>query len=106
VYAILRAHDAALVVADHPQRGFQTEELTARWTFVRFHYGRRGHDGNYSASELAAWARKIVSWRRERDVFAYFNNDWRGFAVDNGRALAAALGVGPDARAVAAPGTS
>jgi uncharacterized protein YecE (DUF72 family) len=106
VYAILRRHDAALVIGDHRERPFQTEAMTAGWTFVRFHYGRRGREGNYSAGELAGWARKIGRWRRERDVFVYFNNDWRGFAVDNALALAGALGVGPGARAVAARRTS
>ncbi|HJQ82788.1 MAG TPA: DUF72 domain-containing protein [Candidatus Binatia bacterium] len=94
VYALLRAHDAALVIGDHPQRGFQTEEPTARWTYVRFHYGRRGRNGNYAASEIADWARKIAAWRRRGDVFAYFNNDWHGYAVANAAALAAALGAG------------
>ena len=31
---------------------FQTHEFTADWTFVRFHYGSRGHRGNYSRTEL------------------------------------------------------
>ena len=94
VYALLREHGAALVIADHPQRRFQTEELTADWTYVRFHYGRRGHEGNYSAGELREWGRKIDRWRRQAEVFAYFNNDWRGFAVENARALKEALGIG------------
>jgi uncharacterized protein YecE (DUF72 family) len=93
VYAILRRHDAALVIGDHPQRPFQTEEPTAGWTFLRFHYGQRGRDGNYSDAELARWAAKIERWRRAGDVFAYFNNDWRGLAVSNALALADLLGV-------------
>jgi uncharacterized protein YecE (DUF72 family) len=60
---------------------------------VRFHYGRRGREGNYAASELGAWARKIGVWRRRAAVFAYFNNDWRGFAVANALALGE-LGLG------------
>jgi uncharacterized protein YecE (DUF72 family) len=91
--AVLRAHRAALVIGDHPSRPFQTEEATTDWTYVRFHYGRRGREGNYSAGEIAAWARKLAAWRARGDVFAYFNNDWHGYAVANGRALKAALGV-------------
>ena len=84
VYELLRSHGAALVIGDHPERPFQTHELTADWTFIRFHYGRRGRNGNYSERELEEWARRIESWLREADVYAYFNNDWHGYAVRNG----------------------
>jgi uncharacterized protein YecE (DUF72 family) len=50
---------------------------------VRFHYGSRGLRGNYSTSELEEWAHRLEEWRREREVFVYFNNDWEVFAVRN-----------------------
>ena len=86
-YELLRRHQAALVIGDHPQRPFQTNELTADWTFIRFHYGHRGRNGNYSDRELDEWAARIADWRRRVDVYAYFNNDWMGFAVRNGLRL-------------------
>jgi uncharacterized protein YecE (DUF72 family) len=87
VLRALRAAGVALTVGDHPQRPFQSYEATAPWRFVRFHYGHRGRDGNYSAAELEQWARRIAQWRRERTVYAYFNNDWRGFAPANAMTL-------------------
>jgi uncharacterized protein YecE (DUF72 family) len=93
VYALLRGRGAALVIGDHPQRPFQTHELTADWTFVRFHYGHRGRNGNYSARELDDWAARIDGWRRSVDVYAYFNNDWLGYAVYNALGLKERLGV-------------
>jgi len=93
VYDLLRAHGAALVIGDHPQRPFQTHELTADWTFIRFHSGSRGRRGNYSQSELEEWAQRIDGWRREADVFAYFNNDSEGFAIKNALWLRQRLGV-------------
>jgi uncharacterized protein YecE (DUF72 family) len=87
VYELLRASGAALVIGDHPERPFQSHELTADWTFVRFHHGRRGRRGNYSGREIETWARRIAQWRRRVEVFAYFNNDWEGFAVENALAL-------------------
>lgn len=83
VYDLLRRHGVALVIGDHPERPFQSYEMTADFTFIRFHYGRRGRRGNYSRTELDEWADRIAGWSRRRTVFAYFNNDWRGFAVDN-----------------------
>jgi len=83
VYALLREHGVALVIGDHPKRPFQARELTADWTFIRFHHGSRGRNGNYSGPELEEWARRIAGWQREADVYAYFNNDWNGYAITN-----------------------
>jgi uncharacterized protein YecE (DUF72 family) len=95
VYELLREHCVALVVGDHPARPFQTHELTADWTFVRFHYGSRGRRGNYSDRELETWQHRIAQWRRRVEVFAYFNNDWEGYAVRNALQLRSLLGVEP-----------
>jgi uncharacterized protein YecE (DUF72 family) len=92
-YELLRRHGAALVIGDHPQRPWQAHELTADWTFIRFHFGRRGRNGNYSERELEQWARRIEGWRGGAEVFAYFNNDWEGYAVRNGLWLRSRLGV-------------
>jgi uncharacterized protein YecE (DUF72 family) len=83
IYELLRRHSAALVIGDHPERPFQTHELTADWTFIRFHYGSRGRGGNYSERELGEWAQRIESWCESAEVYAYFNNDWNGYAVRN-----------------------
>jgi len=87
VYDLLRAHGAALVIADHPRWPFQARDLTADWTLLRLHHGHRGRRGKYSETELDEWARRITRWRRRAEVFVYFNNDWEGFAVDNALSL-------------------
>jgi uncharacterized protein YecE (DUF72 family) len=80
VYAILRSATAALCLhdrlADHPRC------LTADWTYLRFHGGSDG--GNYPRQALLAHARQIDHYLAEGlDVFAYFNNDAHGYAVQN-----------------------
>jgi uncharacterized protein YecE (DUF72 family) len=71
------------VIGDRPEvHAFQTHELTADWTFVRFHAGTRGRRGNYSESELREWAERLRSWP-VGEAFVYFNNDWEGFAPFN-----------------------
>jgi uncharacterized protein YecE (DUF72 family) len=87
VYAVLREHDAALVIGDHPARRFQTYEATASWRYVRMHYGSRGRRGNYSARELEAWAERLHAWRSREPAYVYFNNDWEGFAPRNASTL-------------------
>jgi uncharacterized protein YecE (DUF72 family) len=83
VFALLQAYGAALAYGDHPQRQWMPIVLTADWTFLRFHYGARGRRGNYSESELREWAPRVAELRERAEVFAYFNNDWEGFAVRN-----------------------
>lgn len=81
VYEILQRYKAALcihdMIPDHPRI------LTADWTYLRFHGERYG--GSYSRQKLqgeARWMRRQLA--SGRDVFAYFNNDAQGFAVQNG----------------------
>jgi uncharacterized protein YecE (DUF72 family) len=87
VYKQLRAHGAALVIADHPRWPFQARELTADWTLVRLHHGHRGRGGNYSETEIAEWAERIAGWSRRAEVLVYFNNDWKGYAPANAESL-------------------
>jgi uncharacterized protein YecE (DUF72 family) len=93
VMALLRERNVALVIGDRPQvHGFQTHELTADFTFVRFHGGTRGANGNYSHAELEEWAKRLRKWARRVEVFAYFNNDWEGYAIENALYLKERLG--------------
>jgi uncharacterized protein YecE (DUF72 family) len=93
VYQLLGSHNAALVIGDHPKWPFQARELTADWTFIRFHYGSKGRNGNYSDAELETWARRLGQWRRRAEIYAYFNNDWTGYAPENATKLKRSLGV-------------
>jgi uncharacterized protein YecE (DUF72 family) len=94
VFELLRAYGAALTYGDHPERPWQPLELTTDWTFVRFHYGARGRRGNYSETELREWAARVRDLRSGADVYAYFNNDWEGFAVANAQRLKELVGDG------------
>ena len=87
VYKQLRAHNAALVIADSPRWPFQARVLTADWTLVRLHHGHRGRDGNYSETEIAEWAERIAGWSEQAEAFVYFNNDRKGYAVRNALSL-------------------
>src|SRR5206468_588056 len=89
VYALLRERNVAFVIAHRRGRDeFPHDVVTADFTFLRFHHGDRGRRGNYSDTELDAWAARVVDLHRaELDVFAYFNNDWEEFAPGNARTL-------------------
>ncbi len=94
VYSALGEHGVALVIGDESSRWVKTPHVrTADWTYIRFHHGSRGRHGNYSTSEIDTWVRRIAQWRRDTEVFAYFNNDWEGYAIRNARLLKQGLGV-------------
>jgi uncharacterized protein YecE (DUF72 family) len=85
---LLRARGVALVLPDRPETPqLDGPEPSGDFVFVRFHHGSRGARGNYSEAELADWAGRIRAWSETRDVFAYFNNDWEGFAPANALVL-------------------
>jgi uncharacterized protein YecE (DUF72 family) len=93
VYDVLRRHGAALclhdLLAGHPC------ELTADWTYVRFHgpnATEHPYQGRYGPKRLARVAERLGAWLAEGvDVYAYFNNDDSGFAVQDARSLARRL---------------
>jgi uncharacterized protein YecE (DUF72 family) len=85
---LLAEHGVAVVVGDRPGApGPDRPEPAVGFSFVRFHHGRRGRRGNYSAAELADWSQTLRAWAKHGDVYAYFNNDWEGFAPRNASRL-------------------
>jgi uncharacterized protein YecE (DUF72 family) len=92
IYALLGEHRVALVVADRARLAPAPWVDTAGWWYLRLHHGRAGRRGNYSERELHDWAERIESV--DGDVYAYFNNDWEGFAIENALTLRAELAAG------------
>jgi uncharacterized protein YecE (DUF72 family) len=86
---LLRWHGVALAIGDHPARPWQPWITTTTWGFLRLHYGHRGRRGNYSETELRELAERVMALGT--GGFAYFNNDWEGFAVRNAARLRALL---------------
>lgn len=87
-YALLREHDVALVVADRAPGEPTPWISTASWSYLRFHRGRR-QNGGYTPAQLRAWAGRIAA--ASGDVYAYFNNDWEGLAVNDALGLRSLL---------------
>ncbi len=87
VYDILERSGCAFCIHDHRDAP-SPRRVTADFVYLRFH-GRRGrYEGKYPAADLSAWADAIAGWHdRGLDVYGYFNNDFRGYAVENAREL-------------------
>ena len=94
VFTTLERHGVALCVHDLlPKHPFL---LTANWTYVRFHGPRASQEpyhGEYGPRRLAPWATRLSEvLESARDVYAYFNNDHHGYAVNDAEWLRDALG--------------
>ncbi|MEA3401893.1 MAG: DUF72 domain-containing protein [Armatimonadota bacterium] len=83
IFDVLRSHNSALVIhdmiQDHPR------VTTADWVYLRYHGGKRGE---YTYQKMSAEARRVEEYLdRGLDVYAFFNNDAHGWAVENVRQL-------------------
>ncbi len=87
VYDLLERHGAALCLFH--MAGFQTPlQLTAPFVYLRLHGPAGPYQGSYSDDQLAVWADRTADWSpKVQAVYAYFNNDTRGYAVANARTL-------------------
>ena len=94
VWSFLRSRNVANVIVDEPLLPPDTV-TTADFAFIRWHgHGSRPwYNYRYSEKELDAWVPKVkdVAARVER-TFGYFNNHFRGFAVENSLKMMAKLG--------------
>jgi len=67
--------------------------ITARKIYLRLHgSGESRYEGKYTPSQMKDWADWINEHRGEvTHVYAYFNNDIHGYAVENARTLRSLL---------------
>jgi uncharacterized protein YecE (DUF72 family) len=95
VWSFLRGKNVANVIVDEPLLPPDTV-VTADFAFVRWHGrgGRPWYDYRYSEKELASWVPKVTEVAsRVKKTYGYFNNHFRGFAVENSLKMMEMLGV-------------
>jgi uncharacterized protein YecE (DUF72 family) len=59
---------------------------TADDIYIRFHGARQWYRHNYSEEELDVWAKRIRE-SGAKHIWAYFNNDRDGYAINNAKTL-------------------
>jgi uncharacterized protein YecE (DUF72 family) len=95
VWSLLRSKNVANVIVDEPLLPPDTV-VTADFAFVRWHGrgSRPWYNYRYSDKELDAWVPKVKDVAsRVKQTFGYFNNHFRGFAVENSLKMMEKLGV-------------
>ncbi|MEJ2551018.1 MAG: DUF72 domain-containing protein [Anaerolineales bacterium] len=84
---ILERH--GLIFCIHDKQGLDCPQwVTAGSVYLRFHGSEGNYGGKYGPECLHPWAERIRTWMDEgRSIFAYFNNDVSGYALEDARTL-------------------
>jgi uncharacterized protein YecE (DUF72 family) len=64
------------------------EEVTSNFIYIRFHGSSELYASRYTKKQLSVWARLLNEYSRQNlDIYAYFNNDYNAYAVQNALTL-------------------
>lgn len=86
----LKGYNIAAVISSGPGRWPETRKITADFTIIRFHGGKKLYASSYSEKELDKWSEFInKSCQKCNKVYCYFNNDQSAMAVVNAKYLCA-----------------
>jgi uncharacterized protein YecE (DUF72 family) len=85
--SILREHNVCACFVSMP--GIESiEEVTSDFIYIRFHGAEELYASKYTKKQLQIWRDLISEYRRSNlDIYAYFNNDYNAFAVENAMSL-------------------
>ena len=95
VWSFLRERNVANVIVDEPLLPPDTV-TTADFAFIRWHGrgSRPWYNYRYTEKELDGWVPKVKDVvARVKKTFGYFNNHFRGFAVENSLRMMEKVGI-------------
>jgi uncharacterized protein YecE (DUF72 family) len=85
---LLERNDIAMVLSDSAGTWPTFDLVTSGLVYVRLHGDTELYRSGYSSAALAGWADRVRGWADEGlDVHVYFDNDARGHAPHDARAL-------------------
>ena len=83
VYEVLKGFNAAFCIYDRDLAETPLE-VTADHIYIRLHGSGPSYGGDYQTEHLTKWAKRLLDWEQQgHEVWFYFNNDWRGYAIEN-----------------------
>lgn len=87
VYRLLTRYMAAFCITEIGSLK-SPKLVTTDFIYIRLHGPNQAYQGTYSRNQLRRWADYIVSQRNMgKDVWCYFDNDQKGYAVANALVL-------------------
>ena len=86
VLDLLRDHGVAFCISDHHDAPAPFE-VTTDFVYLRGHGPGGRYHGRYGEAALKDWAAHIRRWRKDHDVFVYFDNDIKSAAPADAQQL-------------------
>lgn len=85
IYELLEKNKIALCISD--LTGKTTPEvITTDFTYMRLHGPKLAYQGSYGPL-LKEWKKKISQWSSKATVYCYFDNDKKGYAIQDAKVL-------------------
>lgn len=81
-YALLREHNCAFCIYELDGH-LSPLKVTADFVYIRLHGPGGKYQGSYPDATLRRWAGRCRAWSADREVWCYFDNDEKGYAVAN-----------------------
>jgi uncharacterized protein YecE (DUF72 family) len=89
-FTLMTKHDIGFVISQSGKEFPYSEMITAKNIYVRFHGPKELYASSYSDEMLKEFAMKFRKWVKEgHEVWAFFNNDIHGYAVEDAKRLMA-----------------
>lgn len=86
IYEILKENKIALCITD--LNGKQSPEVvTADFIYIRLHGPKHAYSGSYGPAKLKIWKKKIENFSQTSSVYCYFDNDEKGYAIQDAKFL-------------------
>lgn len=93
IYELLAESKIALCITDL-KGTLSPEIITANFTYIRLHGPQKAYSGAYGPSRLKSWQKKIEKWSSETSIYCYFDNDEKGYAIQDALCLQKLIDAG------------
>lgn len=88
IYEVLAKANIGLCITDL-NGSLSPEEITSDFTYIRLHGPKKAYQGSYGITKLKEWKKKIEKWASKVSVYCYFDNDEKGYAIQDALVLKA-----------------
>jgi uncharacterized protein YecE (DUF72 family) len=99
LYTLLARYNVANTIVDEPLLPVDLTVTSQQFAFVRWHgKGKRiWYDYEYAEEEIGAWVPRIKEIAaKTKKTYGYWNNHFKGFAIENGLELLQKLDLATD----------
>jgi uncharacterized protein YecE (DUF72 family) len=86
IYDLLSKKGIGLCITDL-NGALSPEKITSDFVYIRLHGPKQSYKGSYSQVKLKSWKKKIQRWSAKNSVYCYFDNEEKGYAIQDAQSL-------------------